>query len=492
MPITVLSDVFRALRLQKARRSRRWLLLLCCSGLISGCAHFHSRPLSPGMAAAAFNARSLNDSGLRTFLAANHVVAPPPDGSWGLKALTLVAIYYQPALAEARARLLAAQAAQITAGERPNPSLSVTPGYDAGVADATSPWIVPLRLDWTIETAGKRSDRMAQARYLAGAARWRLIGTVWQVRSRVRAALLDLYVTRRLGELLGREVSTRRNVVRLLDEQFAAGSVSSYVVEQARTALNSTILAQQAATGQALQARVRLAEALGLPLHALRDAHFSFTPFKTFPLQLTHAEIRRKALLNRADVRAALDEYAASQAALQLQIALQYPDIHLGPGYAWNAQLVGDSEWSIGLGLSLPILNRHQGPIAEAKARRALAAARFQSVQARAIAEIDGALAAYGAARERLATAASLFASLHKQTDSIHAQVGAGELQPLDYANAQVAFDVGAQSRLGAEVQAQQALGRLELAVESPLTLSPMALHQAQFDMSRPTNRTSP
>ena len=444
------------------------------------------------MTAAAFDARSLNNSGLRTFLAANHVTAPPPGGTWNLKALTLAAIYYQPVLAEARARLLAAQAAQITAGERPNPSLSVTPGYDAGVAGATSPWIVPLRLDWTIETAGKRSDRMAQARERAGAARWKLIGTVWQVRSRVRAALLDLYVARRLDELLSREASTRRTVVRLLDEQFAAGSVSSYVVEQARTALSSTILAQQAAAGRASQARVRLAEALGLPLHALQGARLSFAPFKTFPLQLTRAEIRQKALLNRADVRAALDEYAASQAALQLQIALQYPDIHLGPGYAWNAQLVGDSEWSIGLGLSLPILNRNQGPIAEAKARRELAAARFLSVQARAIAEIDGALAAYRAARERMATAALLLASLHKQTDSIHAQVEAGELQPLDYANAQVALDVGARRRLGAEVQAQQALGRLELAVESPLTLSPMALHRAQFDMPRAQKRTSP
>ncbi len=481
MPITVLSDVFRSLRLMTARHSRRWLLLLC-AGLISGCAHFQSRPLSPRMTAAAFNARSLSNPGLRAFLAANHVTAPAPGGSWNLKALTLVAIYYQPALAEARARLLAAQAAQITAGERPNPSLSLTPGHDSGVASATSPWIVPLRLDWTIETAGKRTDRMAQARELAGAARWKLIGAVWHVRGRVRAALLNLYAARRLGRLLSREASTRRNVVRLLEGQFATGSVSSYIVEQARAALDTTILAQQAARGQVAEARVHLAVALGLPLRALRGMHLSFAPFRAFPLQLTRSEIRHKALLNRADVRGALDEYAASQSALRLQVALQYPNIHLGPGYAWNAQLAGDSEWSLDLGLSLPIVNINQGPIAEAKAQRALAGARFLSAQAAALGKINSALAAYRSARERVATASLLLTSLHKQLDSIHAQVEAGELQPLDIANAQVVLGLGAQGWLKATLQAQQALGRLERAVESPLTLSPLTLREAQLN----------
>ncbi len=484
MPIAVISGVFRHLQVTTARRSRRWLLLLC-AGLISGCAHFQSRPLSPRMTAAAFNARSLSNPGLRAFLAANHVTAPPPGGIWNLKALTLVAIYYHPALAEARARLLAAQAAQITAGERPNPSLTVTPGHDTGVASATSPWIVPLRLDWTIETAGKRTDRIAQARELAGAARWKLIGTVWRVRGRARAALLNLYAARRLGGLLSREVSTRRNVVRLLEGQFAAGGVSSYIVEQARAALTTTILAQQAARGQVAEARVHLAVALGLPLRALRGVHLSFAPFKAFPLQLTRAEIRHEALLNRADVRAALDGYAASQSALRLQVALQYPNIHLGPGYAWNAQLAGDTEWSLGLGLSLPIVNINQGPIAEAKAQRELAAARFLNVQAAAIGEINSALAAYRSARERVATASLLLTSLRKQLDSIQAQVEAGELQPLDFANAQVALDLGAQNRLKAALQAQQALGRLEQAVESPLTLSPLVLREVQLNVSQ-------
>lgn len=463
------------------------LLLLLGAGLISGCAHFQPRPLSPVTSAATFEARSLSDPGLREFLTANHVTAPSPGKRWDLKALTLAAIYYQPALAEARGQLLAAQAAQITAGQRPNPSISLTPTHDA-VPGTTSPWIVPLALDWPIETAGKRGYRIAQAREHASAARWNLIGTVWQVRSRVRTALLNLYAARQLESLLAREVSAERKVVRMLEGQFAAGSVSSYIVEQAHVALNTTILAQQAASGQVRQARVQLAGALGVPPRALKHVRLSFQDFNEFPLRLTQPQVRRQALLSRADVLAALADYAASQSALQLEIATQYPDIHLGPGYAWNPQLAGDSSWSLGLGLTLPIMNRNQGPIAEARARRRLAAARFLSVQASAVDEIDGALAAYDSARQRVATATSLIAGLKKQLASIQAQAQAGELQPVDVANAEVAFDVGAQNQLQAQVAAQQSLGLLDQAVQSPLTLAPATLQAAQHVDARYQN----
>src|SRR5262249_43848079 len=103
---------------------------LLAVALLVGCAHYHPRPLSPEKTAELFNSRSLTNEGLRTFLQTNHTTVPGPNDSWDLKQLTLVAFYYQPSLAEARAQLLAAQAAEVTAGERPNPSVSVDPGID--------------------------------------------------------------------------------------------------------------------------------------------------------------------------------------------------------------------------------------------------------------------------------------------------------------------------------------------------------------------------
>jgi cobalt-zinc-cadmium efflux system outer membrane protein len=480
MVIRVKAAARPQLAIRSVRRAARGLLILVCAGPLAACAHFQPKPLSAAAGITGFESRSLTAPGLRAFLAANHVAAPAPGAAWSLKALTLTAFHYQPALAEARRKLLAAQAARITAGERPNPSIAVTPGYDAGVPGAIHPWIVPLSLEWPIETAGKRGYRLAQARHLAAAARWDLVGAVWQVRSQVRAALLALYAAHRSEALLAREQSARRNVVRLLAGQLRAGNVSSYEVAQARIELERIILARQAAAGRLRQARIALAGALGVPLRALDGARFSYADLRTFPLELTRARVRQQALLERADVRAALERYAASQSALQLQIARQWPDIRLGPGFAWNAQLAGDKQWELGLSLPLPVLNHNQGPIAEAEARRALAAAHFLTVQAAAITRIDGSLAAYGSARAQLMTADSLLHDLDRQLRSVSAQVAAGEQQPLDLADARLTYEAGERDRLQALVRAQQALGRLEDAMQSPLTLAPGTVRVAE------------
>ena len=448
--------------------------------LLAGCTTHHPQPISSEKTAAAFDARSLTNENLCAFLETNHVAAPRPDAAWNLKQLTLVAFYYQPALGEARAQLLAAQAAKITAGQRPNPTATVTPGYDSQIPGTPSPWIVPVSVDIPIETAGKRGKRIAEAEHLAEAARWNLVGAVWQVRSQMRAALLDFYSARETVALLTRQETAQSNVVRLLEGQFAAGAVSSYDVAQARTAFATAQLARQDAAGKFHQARVELAHALGVPTRALDGVRFSFAVLNEFPRDLTRPEVRRQALLNRADVRGALAEYAASQSALQLEIANQYPDLHLGPGYGWNTGSAGDNEWELGLTLTLPVLNHNQGPVAEAEARRKVAAAHFLTVQANAVAAIDSALAGYRAAIQQVATAKALLDNSQQQLNSIRAQEQTGETDPLAVANAEVEYDIGALNRLDALVRAQQAFSQLEDAVQSPLTLTPAALDAAE------------
>ncbi|MGH7939476.1 MAG: TolC family protein, partial [Limisphaerales bacterium] len=342
----------------------RFLAFILGVALLSGCAEYQPRPISAERSASDFDSRSLTNADLRSFLETNHLVGPWPRQSWDLRALTLVAFFYQPAFAEAKAAWAAAQAAEITAGERPNPALSVTPGYDSGIPDNPSPWLVPISVDWPIETAGKRGYRLAQARHLAEAARWNLVGAVWQVRGAARGALLNLYAARETEALLARQTLAQSNVLRLLEGQLAAGSVSSYEVTQARISLDTTRLVWQQTVGQVRQAGVQLATALGVPLRALDEIRFSFADFNQFPRQLTQPEVQRQALLNRADVRGALADYAASQSALQLEIANQYPDLSLGPGYGWNTGSAGDNEWDLGVTLTLPILNQNQGPIA--------------------------------------------------------------------------------------------------------------------------------
>jgi outer membrane protein TolC len=442
--------------------------------LFAGCARFHPQPISPEQTAATFDTRSLANPDLQAFLETNHVTGPWPRRSWDLDVLTLAAFYYQPALAEARAQWALVQATRVTAGQRPNPTVGFTPTYDT---TTPPPWIFGVTWDIPIETAGKRGKRIAQADHFSEAARWNFVAAAWQTRSHVRTAWLNLHAARENESLLARQESAQSNVVRLLEGQFAAGAVSSYEVTQARVTLGTTRLARQDATGQYSKARVQLANALGLPLHALDDVPFSFAGLDQFPQDLTASEVRREAILNRADVRGALAEYAASQSALQLEIAKQYPDLHLNPGYELDQT---DNKWSLGVTLELPVLSHNQGPVAEAKAKRQEAAAHFLTVQTTAIAEIDSALAGYHAALQKSATAAALLNDLQKQLDSVHAQAQAGEAEPLTLANAEAEYAAGAQNQLDAMVKAQTALGQLEDAVQSPLTLPPEKLNAAQ------------
>jgi outer membrane protein TolC len=90
----------------------------------------------------------------------------------------------------------------------------------------------------------------------------------------------------------------------------------------------------------------------------------------------------------RGKLRRALVDYAASEAALRLEVATQYPDIHLNPGYEYDQ---GDNRWGVGLSLELSVLNQNQGPIAEADARRTESAAKFNALQARGVVAYRGA-----------------------------------------------------------------------------------------------------
>lgn len=422
---------------------------------------------------AEFNARSLTNAGLAAFLETNHVSTLSAERPWDFNALTFVAYYYHADLPVARALLAAAEAGERTAGERPNPSVSVTPGFDRGIPGNPTPWVVPITFDVPIETAGKRGKRIAQARHLSEATRLSLVTATWQVRSRVRSSLLNLFNADQTRLLLAQQEAAQSNVVGLLEGQLAAGAVAAFEVTPRRIALNTTRLARQEAFRQHLQAQTQLASALGLPPHALDGVQLSFAGLDAFPGELSASEVRRQALLNRTDVLASLAAYAASQSALQLEIAKQYPDLRLGPGWIFNAGSAGDSEWQLGVTVTLPILSQNRGPIAEANAKREEAAARFRAVQAQAVTELEGALAGYQAARQQAGTARALSGDLRQRLNSVRAMREVGEVDSLALADAQVEFNAGALARLDALVKSQQALGQLEDAVQSPLEAAP-------------------
>jgi outer membrane protein, heavy metal efflux system len=467
--------------------------------LLAGCTQFEAKPLSPDKTAAEFEARTLDDPGLEKFVEQNlagdwkrghstfsSFATPrdPPRGekvecplfqsprwplqAWDFDTLSLVAIYYHPSLDVARAQWAVAQAGIKTAGQRPNPAVNLAPQYVSNSPSGESPWVAALTFDGLIETAGKRGYRVDQAKQLSEAARLNLAAQAWQVRSRLRTGLLDYAVARHRVVLLQNAQDAQQQMLKLLEERLAAGDIAATDLTIQRVALIRTQADLADARRQVVDDRVVVAQALGLPLQALegRELRFDLALPAEAGRDLESAETRRQALYRRADILAALADYAASQSALQLEIAKQYPDIRLGPGYEYDQGL---HKWGLAVGTDfLPVFNRNQGPIAEAQAKRSEAAARFLALQAQVSGEIDRAIAARAASRDQLRQIDALLEAQWKHTQSVEAMVKAGAADQLELRTAQ--FEVAATelTRLDALVKVQQAFGQLEDAMQVP------------------------
>ena len=433
-----------------------------------GCATFRAEPLLPEKTVSALEARTLLDPALKKFLedVTRHEITPWPPTSWDLSMLTLAAYYYHPDLPLAKAGWDAAKAGVQTAGGRPNPSISLAPQHVGGEVSGVSPWVLGPTFDIPIETAGKRRYRIAKAKHLSEAARLNIATVAWQIRSRLRSKWLDLYTATQEEKILQEEQAAQEKYSKFLQERLVGEEVSPLTVAQSQIVYERTLLSLRQLRQRRIEARAQLAAAVGLPAHALDEVEISFALLDKLPFSFSVGEICQRALLSRPDILAVLEEYAASQAALQLEVAKQYPDLHFGPGYSWDQ---GTEKWSLGVSVSLPVLDRNQGPIAEAGARRTEAAARFMALQVKVLGEVERALTGYETTLETFEAADELLtAQTNQYRISERLLASGGATQPA-LLLARAELNAAALARLHAFVQVQQSFGSLEDAVQYPL-----------------------
>ena len=445
--------------------------LIILTLLLSACATYQDRPIQLDEMGRTFESRSLDNAEVQKFITTNlhYDVNPWPPQQWNIATLTLAAYYYNPELDIARAKWSVAAAAVKTAGQLPNPTLQLPFGYTVDAKKGDTPWTYGINLDIPIETAGKRGYRIAQAQQLSLAARLDIGNVAWQVRSRLRRDLLGLHALSRKALLQEKVVSSQEDIVDMLDNRLSHGAASVAEVHEARIALGQDRRDLELAETQRRDARARVASAIGLPVSAISGINISFDVFEQSRIDVPPDEVRYKAVLARPDVLSALAKYEASQSALQLEIAKQYPDIHLGPGYLYNRD--GDSLVLPISFVALPLFNRNKGPIAEAEAKRDEAAAQVKALQAHAINDMEQALQNYYAAADNLASYEVLLSAQENQLKVLQNAFATGATDRLTVMQAQRAFY--SNRLVGADplVQVQQAIGQLEDALQRPLLM---------------------
>lgn len=444
------------------------LLMIGVSSLIFGCAHFHPKPISASQTASAFESRKLNDPELKKYLETNlrHEVKPWPPKSWNLNLLTLVAFYYHPDLDVTRAQWGVAKAGILSAGAHLNPTLSWFPAFVSNSDFGSSPWLFGFNLDIPIETAGKRGYRIIKATHFSEASRWNIASVAWQIRSRLKKNLLNLYATKAEEKILQTELGLQEKNLKLLEKQVSEKAFSSLLVTELELQRDQSLISLRSAQKKSAEAIVEVAQSLGVSVKALEEPVLSLEIFDFLPKEHPSLELQRQALINRPDLLSMLAEYAAAESDLQLEIAKQYPDIHLGPGYDFDQ---GKNKWSLGFSMTLPVFNQNQGPIAEAEARRKEVAVRFRALQAKVIGEMEQALAAYKTSIKKLKAADVLISTQKNKFQFIQEKTQPGELQRVALLQTQINLETSHLIRLNALIEVQQSFGLLEDAIGRPL-----------------------
>lgn len=448
-------------------------LFISISLSLMGCAQFQDRPLKPSETIARIETRSLANANLKQFIEAvlgRETIRSTPK--WNLDRLSLAAIYYHPDLALARAQADTADAAIKTAGQRLNPTITITPTWIRNLATAAVPWIAASTINIPIETAGKRGFRIDKTEHLTDAAHLRVVDAAWLVRGRLRLALLEAYAATEAERLLNQQLGIQQSIVQRLEQQKSVGELSQLEVTRSHIALSQLRLNENAAQKRTAESRVLLATAIGIAVDGLNGIALDFTNLSTPPNLKTIpvAKLKEHALLSRPDVLAALADYSAAQSALQLEFANQYPNIQVNPAYAWE---MGEHRWSLGLTtLQLPILHQNQGPIAEAEAKRREIAVRFEALQMRILGDIDKAHAGVAAVLAKWEDAEKQIQIQQENLNTIQALTKIGETDQLALLGAQLEAAVAERARLDVLVETQQTFNVLEDTLRIPLASS--------------------
>ena len=440
---------------------------------LCGCATYQPAPLDPQHSVEQFAARRLDDPDLQTEIARllpQAAVSWPPS-QWDRGELLAVALVRNPQLAVARAHVQAAVAHEVTAGQMPNPDLTLQSEY--GAHGEPHPWLYGVALDWALRTPGRRHLEQEIARLDTANTRLQLMDRIWTVRRELIGALSDWESARRRVALLDRLAAAQDRLLAGERKRVRAGEDSPsepVTVEQARIEIEQQ---QAQARAAADAAQVEAAKALGLPPDTLDAMQFVWPDWGTPPTTTEDSrDAREQALLSRSDLKAAMGEYSICEAQFKLAVKRQYPQLTIGPGYYWDH---GISKFPLDVGLTVPV-NGNKGEIAEARAARDLAGKRMLALQADIYGEITAAERAEHLARVSTEMAERRLENARQQAAQSELSLHLGESNAMERVGAEILSIRAELEVLEMRALLQTARNNLEDVLHAPLSGPEMVL----------------
>jgi outer membrane protein TolC len=441
-------------------RSGLCLLLACL-----GCVRYEPRPLDSAVHPAEVRSRDLGDSALVS-LVARHA-GRPETARWTDRQLAVAALMLRSDLHRLRAEWRAARAAVRTAGERPGIGVQGEVERRVSGRDEGSPWVVAVGGMLAVELGGKRGARLQAARAEATLAETRLLAAAWSAAVGARLTAAALVQASAMVDDARAEVAALEDVHRLERARYAEAALGASDLARTATEIQQARLALAEAENDVLQARAALAASIAVPLRAVG----AVTPTLTEPAGCASLDsvpadsFVSEALGRRHEVARALGRYAVAESRLRLEVARQYPDLELGPGFIWDQ---GVNRWTLALALPALLGARNRGAIAEAVAGREVAGLRVAEVQDSVLADVESAVQRCRGAQLEVAGADSVVAAATGLLERDRAAYQRGETTRLEPARAELQLLRARRAERGARQRLTVASLELERAAGGP------------------------
>lgn len=365
-----------------------------------------------------------------------HVVAASAGGSEPLPPPT-----YTLTLAEARASALASspelrrEAAAVDElrgrllGARTYPfnPFAELEGANRDGADGSSTDRA-LSLSQEVEIGGQRGKRAAAAEAALAAAESRYERRRREVLAAVERAFAETVRGRELLAVAAADVELTRGLLSYQERRLEAGAGTQINVNLARASTGRAVRRHLQAAAAWAEARARLAEAAGLDPAAPPGAAGGLP---ASPAPMPHlATLIEPALAARTDLTASRQERSRAERRVALERSLAVPNLNLG---TYVAEEEGDEIAGLRIGIAIPLFQRNQGDIAEARAGLEGADAEVAAGELRVRRELVAAYSRYRAAGDALTALTGLVVeNLEDSLELLRRAVDAGELSATD------------------------------------------------------------
>jgi cobalt-zinc-cadmium efflux system outer membrane protein len=318
-----------------------------------------------------------------------------PNGVISLRQASAYALLYNPELATFSFEIRAAEARALQAGLWPNPAIEIESENIGGTDDLSgfNGAETTIALGQLIELAGKRAKRRRVASLEGSLAEWDYETKRLDVLRQVTQAYVALLAAQRGIELAAELVQLSEQTYTAVAERVEAGKDPPVEKTKAQVALANARIEQKKANRRLVAAHKELAATWGSTQPQFDKATGDIEQVDP----VTDEDSLAVFLTQNPAIARWETELKQRQAAVELQEAGAVPDPTVFGGYRRLSE-TDDDAFVVGLAIPLPVTNRNQGAIREAKINLAKARKQRQAAEAATYAAFAGAYEALSAA----------------------------------------------------------------------------------------------